>query len=181
MHPKQVSKPSFPSSRGIHQNFIHAPSILTNSAPAEINYDMGNRESLAIKLALKEWIHWLEGARHPFTVFTDHKNLQYLCDAKRLNPIRHAGHYLSQDLTSPSSTAQETRTIRQMLSPVYTYLMKKPSLRKPYYQTVSLSIPFNGVKLTLFPTHHRMLHWAVLLTTSMYQLITENLSSLRHT
>ncbi len=46
--------------------------------PAEQNYDIGNRELLAIKLALKEWRHWLEGAVHPFTVITDHKNLQYL-------------------------------------------------------------------------------------------------------
>ncbi len=34
-----------------------------------------NRELLAIKLALEEWRHWLEGAKHPFTVLTDHKNL----------------------------------------------------------------------------------------------------------
>jgi len=54
--------------------------------PAEINYDIGNRELLAIKLALEEWRHWLEGAKHPFTVLTDHKNLGYLRDAKRLNP-----------------------------------------------------------------------------------------------
>lgn len=53
--------------------------------PAE-NYDIGNRELLAIKLALEEWRHWLEGAQHPFTVLTDHKNLQYLQKAKRLNP-----------------------------------------------------------------------------------------------
>lgn len=41
---------------------------------------------LAIKLALEEWRHWLEGAQHPFTVITDHKNLEYLYSAKRLNP-----------------------------------------------------------------------------------------------
>ncbi|KAK3528240.1 hypothetical protein QTP86_027953 [Hemibagrus guttatus] len=46
--------------------------------PAERNYDIGNRELLAIKLALEEWRHWLEGARHPFLVLTDHKNLEYL-------------------------------------------------------------------------------------------------------
>ncbi|KAF7641247.1 hypothetical protein LDENG_00287690, partial [Lucifuga dentata] len=28
---------------------------------AESNYDMGNRELLAVKLALEEWRHWLEG------------------------------------------------------------------------------------------------------------------------
>ncbi|KAI2665770.1 Transposon Tf2-9 polyprotein [Labeo rohita] len=32
-------------------------------SPAERNYDVGNRELLAIKLALEEWRHWLEGAR----------------------------------------------------------------------------------------------------------------------
>ncbi len=55
-------------------------------SPAERNYDMGNRELLAIKLALEKWRHWLEGAAHPFLVLTDHKNLQYLREAKRLNP-----------------------------------------------------------------------------------------------
>ncbi|KAL0150345.1 hypothetical protein M9458_054347 [Cirrhinus mrigala] len=55
-------------------------------SPAEVNYDIRNRELLAIKLALEEWRHWLEGATHPFQVFTDHKNLQYLRDAKRLCP-----------------------------------------------------------------------------------------------
>uniref|UniRef100_A0A3P9HSL7 Gypsy retrotransposon integrase-like protein 1 n=1 Tax=Oryzias latipes TaxID=8090 RepID=A0A3P9HSL7_ORYLA len=52
---------------------------------AERNYDVGNRELLAIKLALEEWRHWLEGAEHPFIVWTDHKNLAYLRSAKRLN------------------------------------------------------------------------------------------------
>ncbi len=55
-------------------------------SPAERNYDIGNQELLAIKLALEEWRHWLEGAKHPFTVLTDHKNLQYVREAKRLNP-----------------------------------------------------------------------------------------------
>ncbi|KAL0195693.1 hypothetical protein M9458_009265, partial [Cirrhinus mrigala] len=52
---------------------------------AERNYDVGNRELLAIKLALEEWRHWLEGAQHPFTVLTDHKNLEYLRSARVLN------------------------------------------------------------------------------------------------
>ncbi len=55
-------------------------------SPAEQNYDVGNRELLAIKLALEEWWHWLEGAQYPFEVITDHKNLQSLREAKRLNP-----------------------------------------------------------------------------------------------
>uniref|UniRef100_A0A671TP74 Gypsy retrotransposon integrase-like protein 1 n=1 Tax=Sparus aurata TaxID=8175 RepID=A0A671TP74_SPAAU len=52
---------------------------------AERNYDVGNRELLAVKLALEEWRHWLEGADQPFIVWTDHKNLEYIKKAKRLN------------------------------------------------------------------------------------------------
>uniref|UniRef100_A0A3B3DGY8 Gypsy retrotransposon integrase-like protein 1 n=1 Tax=Oryzias melastigma TaxID=30732 RepID=A0A3B3DGY8_ORYME len=55
-------------------------------SPAERNYDVGDRELLAIKLALEEWRHWLEGSSQPFIVFTDHRNLEYLRTAKRLNP-----------------------------------------------------------------------------------------------
>ncbi|KAL0172895.1 hypothetical protein M9458_033206, partial [Cirrhinus mrigala] len=53
---------------------------------AEQNYDVSNRELLAIKLALDGWRHWLEVSTHPFTIITDHKNLQYLREARRLNP-----------------------------------------------------------------------------------------------
>ena len=49
------------------------------------NYDVGNRELLAVKVALEEWRHWLEGTLHPFVVWTDHKNLEYIRQAKRLN------------------------------------------------------------------------------------------------
>ncbi|KAK3528837.1 hypothetical protein QTP70_011760 [Hemibagrus guttatus] len=62
------------------------PFIVEKLNAAEMNYDIGNRELLAVKLALEEWRHWLEGAKHPFTVLTDHENLEYLRAAKRLNP-----------------------------------------------------------------------------------------------
>ncbi|XP_056324803.1 uncharacterized protein LOC130237804 [Danio aesculapii] len=52
---------------------------------AERNYDIGNRELLAVKLALEEWRHWLEGSGVPFIIWTDHKNLEYIQSAKRLN------------------------------------------------------------------------------------------------
>ncbi|KAK1787361.1 hypothetical protein P4O66_002861 [Electrophorus voltai] len=55
-------------------------------SPAERNYDMGNGELLAVELMLEEWRHWLEGAKHPFLVWMDHKNLAYIQQAKQLNP-----------------------------------------------------------------------------------------------
>lgn len=54
-------------------------------SPAEGNYDVGDRELLAIKLALEEWRHWLENAAQPFVVWMDHKNLEYIRSAKRPN------------------------------------------------------------------------------------------------
>ncbi|XP_073408526.1 uncharacterized protein [Dendrobates tinctorius] len=55
-------------------------------SPSERNYDVGNRELLAMTWAFEEWRHWLEGAKHQVVVLTDHKNLIYLESAKRLNP-----------------------------------------------------------------------------------------------
>ncbi len=51
-------------------------------SPAERNYDIGNRELLAVKLALEEWRHWLEGSGVVLDVL---KNLEYIKSAKRLN------------------------------------------------------------------------------------------------
>uniref|UniRef100_A0A4W5KJC1 ribonuclease H n=1 Tax=Hucho hucho TaxID=62062 RepID=A0A4W5KJC1_9TELE len=55
-------------------------------SPAERNYDVGDRELLAVVKALKAWRHWLEGAKHPFLIWTDHRNLEYIRAARRLNP-----------------------------------------------------------------------------------------------
>lgn len=59
--------------------------FLRKLTPAEVNYDIGNRELLTVKSALKEWWHWLEGSLHPFIVLTDHQYLEYIWQAKRLN------------------------------------------------------------------------------------------------
>ncbi len=55
---------------------------------AERNYDVGDRELLAMKAAFEEWRHWLEGAKLTFIVLTDHRNLEYIRSAKRLNPCQ---------------------------------------------------------------------------------------------
>jgi len=35
--------------------------------------------------ALESWRHYLEGAKLQFEIWTDHRNLQYLMEAKKLN------------------------------------------------------------------------------------------------
>ena len=52
---------------------------------AKINYEIHDKELLAIVDSFQEWRHFLEGATHPVTVYTDHKNLQYFMLARVLN------------------------------------------------------------------------------------------------
>ena len=35
------------------------------------------KDAINIKTALEEWRHYLEGARHQFIIYTDHKNLTF--------------------------------------------------------------------------------------------------------
>jgi len=51
--------------------------ISTSLSKSQLNYLIYNKELLAIKVALEEWRHYLEGARHPFTIYTDHINLTF--------------------------------------------------------------------------------------------------------
>jgi len=51
----------------------------------EQNYEIHDKEMLAIIRALEEWRHFLEGATHPVEIWTDHKNLEYFMMAKKLN------------------------------------------------------------------------------------------------
>jgi len=51
----------------------------------EQNYEIYDKEMLAIIRALEEWRHFLEGATHLVEIWTNHKNLEYFMTAKKLN------------------------------------------------------------------------------------------------
>ena len=51
-----------------------------NFQPAEVNYDVHDKEMTAIVAAFKEWEHLLMSVHDEITVFSDHKNLEYLCN-----------------------------------------------------------------------------------------------------
>ena len=64
----------------------HPCSYLSQSfSPAERNYDIYDRELLAIIRALKTWRHYLHGSPFPIQVFTDHKNLTFFRSPQCLN------------------------------------------------------------------------------------------------
>jgi len=51
---------------------------------AEFNYDIHDKELLAIFKAFKIWQHYLEGPAYPVNIVTDHKNLEYFSTIKVL-------------------------------------------------------------------------------------------------
>jgi len=53
--------------------------------PAEINYEIHDKELLAIVDAFKHWRRYCEGATHQIQVFSDHRNLEYFTTTKVLN------------------------------------------------------------------------------------------------
>ena len=53
-------------------------------SPAEMNYDIHDKEMVAIVLAFKEWEYLLKSCQKRITVWTDHKNLEYFSSSKVL-------------------------------------------------------------------------------------------------
>uniref|UniRef100_A0A183CNF3 RNA-directed DNA polymerase n=1 Tax=Globodera pallida TaxID=36090 RepID=A0A183CNF3_GLOPA len=66
-------------------NKLHPVAFMSKSlSPAERNYDIFDKELLAIIKAFKEWRHLLEGTEIPVLLVTDHKNLEYFMTSKVL-------------------------------------------------------------------------------------------------
>ena len=92
-------------------------------SPAESNYDVVNWELLAVKLALEELRHWLEGAETPFVVWTDHKNLAYIQTAKPLVSCKawwalFFGHFNFTLTYRPGSKSIKPDALSRQFSPV---------------------------------------------------------------
>jgi len=51
---------------------------------SKLNYDVYNKELLAIFEAFKIWRYYLEGSTAPIDIVTDHKNLEYFLTTKIL-------------------------------------------------------------------------------------------------
>ena len=51
----------------------------------ERNYEIHDKEMLAIIRGLETWRHLLEGAQFKFKIWMDHKNLEYFMKAQKLN------------------------------------------------------------------------------------------------
>ena len=54
-------------------------------SPTERNHEIYDQELLAIIQALEEWCHYIQGSAHTAIILSNHKNLMYYREAKKLN------------------------------------------------------------------------------------------------
>ena len=59
--------------------------ISKSLSDTEKNYEIHDKEMLAVIRCLEAWRHFLEGTRIKFKVWTDHKNLEYFMSSQKLN------------------------------------------------------------------------------------------------
>ena len=65
---------------------VHPVAFLSRTFnSSELNYDIHDKELLAIHEAFVAWRHYLEGSTFPIDVVTDHKNLEYFSTTKILS------------------------------------------------------------------------------------------------
>jgi len=64
----------------------HPVAFMSKSmTPVEKNYDIRDKEALAIVKPLQHWRHWLKGMTLPIKIITDHKNLVNFSKPQILN------------------------------------------------------------------------------------------------
>src|SRR5882672_3021038 len=64
---------------------IHPIAFYSRSMqPAELNYEIYDKELLAIFEAFRQWHNYLEGSAHVVLMLSDHKNLEYFATTKQL-------------------------------------------------------------------------------------------------
>jgi len=59
--------------------------MLKSLNETERNYEIHDKEILAMIRCLEAWRHFLEGSWSKFKVWTDHKNLEYFMSNQKLN------------------------------------------------------------------------------------------------
>jgi len=59
--------------------------ISKSLSDTERNYEIHDKEILAVVRYLEVWRHFLERAIEKFEIWTDHKNLEYFMKAQKLN------------------------------------------------------------------------------------------------
>jgi len=119
--------------------------------PAELNYEIYDKERLAIFEAFRQWRNYLEGSTHIVLVLSDHKNLEYfattklltrhqVCWSEYLSGFNYLIHYQAGWLgTKPDALIVEKMSIlvAMMLTCLLTLITSSPCSKLVSYCTQS--------------------------------------------
>jgi hypothetical protein len=73
-------------SQKLEDRKIHPCAFLPRKlSPAEFNYDVFDKDMLAIIYSLQKWRHYVLGTEHKTMIFSDHQNLEYFTKKVKLN------------------------------------------------------------------------------------------------
>jgi hypothetical protein len=78
--------------------------------PTEWNYDIYEWELLAIMKSLAHWWPYLGWTKEPFTILTNHANLQYWKALETLTEEQQGGIRIYKNTTMKSNTSTEKQT-----------------------------------------------------------------------
>jgi len=73
------------SMKGSNKQWRPVAFISKSLSDTERNYEIYNKEMLAVVRCLEAWRHFLEGTTMKFEIWTDHKNLEYFMKVQKLN------------------------------------------------------------------------------------------------
>ena len=69
-----------------HDGILHPVAFFSKKhLPAECNYEIYDKELMAIVRCLEEWRSELSSTPHPIKVLSDNRNLEYFMSTKLLN------------------------------------------------------------------------------------------------
>jgi hypothetical protein len=105
----------------LEDNLWHPIAILSQSMiEAEQNYEIYNKEMLAIVRALEDWWwHYLKSLPQIFNIISDHRNLEYRHTAQNLLAVKCDGPYILVFSIFVSLTSPELLTLRQIPSLIF--------------------------------------------------------------
>ena len=134
----------------------------------ELNYDIHDKELLAIVDAFEEWREYLEGSRHPIVVYSNHKNLSYFTTTNAERQL-YLVAYRSRKFSGPELNYdvhdKELLAIVDVFEKWRAYLERSRHLIVVYSDHKNLSYFKTTKKL-----NRRQVRWAELLASYNFQI-----------
>ena len=136
----------------------------------EHNYDIWDRELLAVIRALTKWWHYLQGSLHTVTLLSDHQNLAYFRKLQWLNWWQARWSLLLTEYNLKLMHVPGTKMIQSdalSQQPDLCPKITRTMLTKPFYRMASLSAPSHLAKKNLQMQLNEPCYWTTYFWTPL--------------